>query len=172
MNRIISGETPDNSIYQRILNWPENWNDQEIYATYRQEILDPELRKEKAKEHKVMHTVRWAATNPRWAFEKIDKLTEGFDGDDDTEEQIPADATEVPETAEAIANEGEDIIASHVISSNEDEDSSNSEEDGDEDAFDVDEDGIWESDDPDIDSQGLNQGREKMPGPFGGLYPV
>lgn len=72
MNTILGNETPDDAIYQRVLEWPELWEDQEIAAQYKEEVNDRQVHHEKKKEHDVMHNVRWAARNPRYAFEKME----------------------------------------------------------------------------------------------------
>ncbi|KAF2703424.1 transcription factor tfiiic complex a box associated subunit sfc1 [Pleomassaria siparia CBS 279.74] len=142
MNRLIRGETPDNSLYERILAWPELWDDAELYATYRKEVHDFQIHKEKLQEHTVMHTVRWAAKNPRWAFEKLEKMaqqrTDGEDEPEMTEDvEVPEDATEVPDTADVIFNEGEPLAADLEPNFGD-----NSDEDGDA----LEEEGPWEDD--------------------------
>jgi general transcription factor 3C polypeptide 5 (transcription factor C subunit 1) len=127
MNRIIewhkneSQPRPDDSIYERILEWPENWNDEEIYARYKEEMHDKEVHRVRLKEHTVMHMVRWAARNPRYAFEKIeaknarqiarengdDMEDVDAEGEDDLEAlEVPEDHTEPRDDATAIMIEG------------------------------------------------------------------
>jgi general transcription factor 3C polypeptide 5 (transcription factor C subunit 1) len=176
MNAIIGGERPDNSIYERVTKWPELWDDQEIYATYRDEVNDREVHQEKRKEHDVMHNVRFAARNPRYAFEKMEKNDEGGRQVGETEgpevEEVPEDLTEYPETAATIINEGD--------GGDDDDDSSEDGDDDDEDE-DVDAgegededrneledaDGIWEEDD---DQPIATETQTAGPAPFGGLY--
>ncbi|KZM27092.1 tau 95 subunit of transcription factor TFIIIC [Ascochyta rabiei] len=185
MNTIIGGEIPDDSLYQRVCLWPELWDDQEIYATYRDEVNDREMHEAKRREHDVMHNVRIAARNPRYAFEKmerpngIDTSTTGVaDAEPAEDVEIPEDLTEYPdnpETAEATSN---DVVQNDDSSDSEDDDGDEDEddEDDDEDAHDqeqaVDEDGVWEEDDDDdsavISARAVSEG----PAPFGGLYNV
>ncbi|RMZ68190.1 Transcription factor tau subunit sfc1 [Pyrenophora seminiperda CCB06] len=110
MNTIIGGEKPDDSIYQRILEWPELWDDKEMAAGYRAEIDDRQVRQEKRREHQVMHNVRWAARNPRYAFEQMEALN---GREDDAGEElepedvdVPEDMTEEPVSAEAVSRVG------------------------------------------------------------------
>jgi general transcription factor 3C polypeptide 5 (transcription factor C subunit 1) len=181
MNIIIGGDKPDNSIYERVANWPELWDDKEIYATYRDEVNDREMHQEKRKEHDVMHNVRFAARNPRYAFEKMEKKDETETQTGDAEgpdlEEIPEDSTEYPETAEMIIDEGDggddDDESSEDGDEEEDEDEGEDEdaEDGEvgsqEEAEDVD--GVWEEDD---ESHIGMQVQPAGPAPFGGLYRV
>jgi general transcription factor 3C polypeptide 5 (transcription factor C subunit 1) len=175
MNRLITGETPDPHLYDRILTWPEVWDDKTMYSTYRSEVWNPEIHKEKLKEHEVMHTVRWAARNPRWAFEKLEKRSEQGRKDDkdqemaEEEEEVPEDATEVPETAAAIFNDGEpgpepepaamavaqeqDYVDDEIVLDEEE-----------------DEEGIWEADESDSDGPLAVEEPKGNKGPFGGLY--
>jgi len=127
MNTILRGETPDNSLYSRVLAWPELWDDQEIYAPYKAEFYDKQMQKEKAREHNIMRSVRWAARNPRYAFEKMEALgvqAPGAVGNDDEpeDEEVPEDLTEYRETAEDILEEAE-------VLSDEDEDDLDDEDD-------------------------------------------
>jgi general transcription factor 3C polypeptide 5 (transcription factor C subunit 1) len=181
MNRILGGEQPDNSLYARILTWPEIWDDQEMRAQYRPEFWNKQLHKEKEKEHAVMRHVWWAARNPRYAFERMEKA--GVQRSEQPEEEnpeeeadIPVDMTEEPDTAKNILEEGDD---------EEDEDEAAEDEDEDEEgdgglSEDVDAEG--ETDDELIsyrqregsrESDGLEQPAPPDtvgPLPFGGLY--
>lgn len=140
MNAIIGGEEPDDAIYQRVVEWPELWDDQVIGATYKAEINDRKIHEEKKREHDVMHHVRWAARNPRYAFEKMEN-SEIQGGEAEVDESaadvvVPEDMTEDPVTIDKIMDvdsEGEE---------NDDEgDGEEDEDDG------LDEDGVWEEDD-------------------------
>jgi general transcription factor 3C polypeptide 5 (transcription factor C subunit 1) len=176
MNTIIAGETPDDAIYERILAWPELWHDKDIAATYKAEVDDRQVHQEKKREHDVMHSVRWAARNPRYAFEKMEAATEqpgestaaeGAEVDDD---EIPEDMTEIPDTAEVILNEGEKDVED-AEDDNEDDENEDINvprfiaEGEDEADFEDDED---DSDGPVISVRGASEG----PMPFGGLYRV
>jgi general transcription factor 3C polypeptide 5 (transcription factor C subunit 1) len=178
MNTIIAGETPDDAIYERILSWPELWDDKDIAATYKAEVDDRQVHQEKKKEHDVMHSVRWAARNPRYAFEKMEAATEQLQKSaaeqeaDVDDAEVPEDMTEIPDTAEAILNEGEKDVED-AEDDNEDEEN----EDLDVPRFmaEVGEEADFEDDDDDDDSDGpvmpvraVSEG----PMPFGGLYRV
>ncbi|KAF2865779.1 RNA polymerase III transcription factor IIIC subunit-domain-containing protein [Massariosphaeria phaeospora] len=154
MNTILGGEQPDDSIYERVMAWPELWDDKEVYDSYRSEMYDKQLHKEKGREHNVMNNVRLAARNPRWTFERMEaqKTNKGAESggraeeaDDEAEVEeeveVPEDLTEVPDTAAVILNEGEtDPMDAH---NDRDEDDSSDEDDNDDgdDDDDDDEDG-------------------------------
>lgn len=175
MNTLIAGETPDDAMYARIVSWPELWNDAEVAATYKAEIDHRQLRQEKKKEHDVMHRVRWAARNPRYAFEKMEAsdeqhaLNDEEDGEDVEEGEIPEDMTEVPDTAAAILNEGD--------KEGDDQDDDNDEEEDDMDTLPYGEHAgdemDFEDDDDDSDIPVMSvRGSSEGPAPFGGLYRV
>ncbi|KAJ4377589.1 tau 95 subunit of transcription factor TFIIIC [Neocucurbitaria cava] len=171
MNTIIGGAPPDDSIYQRIMTWPEQWEDQEIAATYKEEMRSREVHEEKKKEHDVMHYVRWTARNPRYAFEKMEAPTEqAREAEAQAEEamedaEVPEDMTEVPVTAEEFLDEESD--------SDENEDDEDDDENGDEgDDQDEDIDGVWEDDDSDDNPIMSTRAVSEGPAPFGGLYRV
>ncbi|CBY01704.1 hypothetical protein IAQ61_010061 [Plenodomus lingam] len=186
MNTILAKGVSDDSIYQRIIAWPELWDDQEIAAQYREEINDRAIHREKKREHDVMHSVRWAARNPRYAFEKMetpgqslreaddDGVSEDLDEPEDPD--VPEDSTEAPVTADAILDDNSGD------SDGEERDDEDGQEDGDgsqdeDDDQDEDVDGVWEADDDeddDDDSFPLMSGHEvsEGPRPFGGLYRV
>jgi hypothetical protein len=169
-NRIIAGEVPDPELYKRVVTWPELWDDQEIYETYKEEMYDKEVHREKAKEHRLLNTVRWAAKSPRYAFEEIEagRLEENGRGAPDAEEdnegdvEVPEDLTEVRDGAEAILDEG-----GEDASGLEDEDETEDEDDADEEGAGVgdEEDGMFEEG---SDSDGSEDDRPARP--FGGLY--
>ncbi|PSN75344.1 hypothetical protein BS50DRAFT_616018 [Corynespora cassiicola Philippines] len=169
MNQIIGKETPDDSIYERILTWPENWEDKDLYATYRDEMFDREVHKQKAREHEVMNYVRWAARNPRYAFEKLD--ARGGFGPEATEAdvlledpEVPEDTTEAKDTAEIIYEEGDDGDDDF------DEDDTESDEEVD---LGPEFEGIWQDDDLGADEEedeGPPVQQKDGPLPFGGLY--
>jgi hypothetical protein len=174
LNRIVMGETPDNSLYDRAITWPEKWDDKEIYATYRLEMYDKELHKEKKQEHDLLNYVRYAAKSPRYAFERLERIDEitqdggvvqdAEDGGEEVDVDVPEDMTEIPDDAEAVMNEGGDVDSG--ATDNEDE---NGEDDEDEDAdLDVseDEDGLESGDDSDEASKQA----ERQARPFGGLF--
>lgn len=115
MNTILGGAQPDNSIYERILAWPELWDDQTFFAQYTREFRDKEAVRERGVEHTVMRSVRYAAKNPRYAFERLEAQQGQPTGAEqqsvdmeEEEEEVKEDMTEVPERAEDILNEGED----------------------------------------------------------------
>jgi general transcription factor 3C polypeptide 5 (transcription factor C subunit 1) len=178
MNTLIAGGTPDDTIYERVQAWPELWNDKEIAATYKPEIDNRQIHQEKKKEHDVMHSVRWAARNPRYAFEKMESVDEQR-GESNVEEEedagdveVPEDMTEIPDTAAIIINEGEKE-EDDLDEYNEDED--NEEVDaqtfGEEVAGEID----YEDNDDDDDSEGpimAMRAASEGPAPFGGLYRV
>ena len=144
MNCILGGERPDNAIYERIQSWPEIWDDAELSARYRPEYIDKQVHKEKAKEHLVMKHVQWAARNPRYAFEKMERAdaaraerAEGEnaeENEDEGEVEVPVDMTEEPDTAKNILDEDDED------DEDDDEDDENDEDDDDDDENDDDED--------------------------------
>ncbi|KAF2646611.1 hypothetical protein P280DRAFT_544943 [Massarina eburnea CBS 473.64] len=170
MNRILLAENVDDSIYQRIVTWPELWDDKEIYALYKAEHFDKQVHKEKIKEHTVMNSVRWAAKNPRYAFEQMEAAKARADAQDeeedegDAEVEVPEDLTEEPETAATILEEATDEDAE-------------GETDGE---YESDEAAVGEEEEEDDDDDGLLEPRENDselvtstvdgPGPFGGLF--
>ncbi|KAJ4293430.1 tau 95 subunit of transcription factor TFIIIC [Kalmusia sp. IMI 367209] len=145
MNTILGGEIPDNSIYERVISWPEHWDDKTFFWQYTREFHDKEAIKERRTEHAVMKSVRDAARNPRYAFEKMEAQSTQMRAEPDAEEaedeeeiDVPEDMTEIPETAEDILNEGnddddddDDITEGigDVNDKDEDEDEDDSEED-------------------------------------------
>lgn len=185
MNTIIGGEKPDDRIYQRILEWPELWDDKEMAAGYRAEIDNRQVHHEKRREHQVMHNVRWAAKNPRYAFEKMEALNEreGDTGEGEQEQEdvdVPEDMTEVPVSAEAVLNA--DIEAEHE---DEEQDEGEDEEEDGGDELQGDEHygdmyGSDEADDDDDDDEHDDEDSPVMsvraasegPVPFGGYYRV
>ena len=175
MNTIIAGGTPDDAIYDRIIAWPEQWDDKQIAATYKAEVDNRQVHREKKKEHDVMHSVRWAARNPRYAFEKMEALDEqqrqpsAEEEEAAEDEEIPEDMTEVLDTAEVILNEGEkeidDLEDYNDEEENEDADIQRLNDEAEEDADDDDDD---DSDVPIMPARAVSEG----PAPFGGLYRV
>jgi len=129
MNTILAGQEPDNALYQRITSWPELWDDQEIAATYKAEVNNRQLHVEKKREHDLMHNVRFAARNPRYAFEQMENPStepRQSTGEEIAAEdaEIPEDMTEEPDTAQTILDEGEKSVEDPEDS---DEDESDSE---------------------------------------------
>lgn len=112
MNRILAEGQADDSLYERVVTWPELWDDKEIYAQYKWEFFDRTVHKEKAKEHAVIQSIRLAARNPRYAFEQmeasrnLDHTSNNQDQPDYQEVEVPEDMTEVPETVATILSEG------------------------------------------------------------------
>ncbi|KAL5387442.1 hypothetical protein DPSP01_003665 [Paraphaeosphaeria sporulosa] len=163
MNTILGGDTPDNSIYERILAWPELWDDQTFFAQYTKEFHDREAIRGRGVEHTVMRNVRYAARNPRYAFERLEAQQSQPPGAEDQSEdmeevEIEEDMTEVPERAEDILNEGEneyddsDDEVERMVDEEDDEDDEDDElEEGIdgvlEETMDEDADGEWEIDD-------------------------
>jgi general transcription factor 3C polypeptide 5 (transcription factor C subunit 1) len=172
MNTIIGGDKPDDSIYQRIITWPELWDDKEMAAQYKSEIDDRQIHHEKRREHQVMHNVRWAARNPRYAFEKMEALDEQEKQADEEEvpdDDIPEDMTEDPVQPDAIL----DADIGEVEDEDEDRDDEADEDDEmqvdnrDEDvsgSSELDED----SDSPVVSVRAASEG----PVPFGGYYRI
>ncbi|KAF2685418.1 hypothetical protein K458DRAFT_300865 [Lentithecium fluviatile CBS 122367] len=200
MNRIIGGEKPDNSLYDRIITWPELWDDQEIHARYRSEFFNKRIHRERLQEHNLMRSVRWAARNPRYAFEKMEAAAAQADAqaseenpedeemengeaqqqeEEKEEEEVPEDLTEEPDTALAILNEDDDGEEEGDGDGDEEED-----DEGDADGvMDEDIDAEGETDDEQVSqrqrdgSQDSDDGIEPAeragtegPLPFGGLY--
>ncbi|ORY03306.1 RNA polymerase III transcription factor IIIC subunit-domain-containing protein [Clohesyomyces aquaticus] len=151
---------PPDTLYARVASWPENFSDEEVYATYRAELHDRQIHREKFREHRVMHCVRWAARNPRYAFERMSRITredrqreeednEGSDrdaegevvDDGDVEGVVQEDATEVPDRGDVSEVEDDEEGVDDDDEEEEDED-----EDDDDDESD---DGIGDGDDPD-----------------------
>ncbi|KAH8731981.1 RNA polymerase III transcription factor IIIC subunit-domain-containing protein [Phaeosphaeriaceae sp. PMI808] len=175
MNTIITGGIPDDSLYDRVIAWPEMWDDKEMAATYKSEIGGRHGNQEKTKEHEIMHSIRWAARNPRVAFEKMEALDEQQrqSSREETEEgedaEIPEDMTEIPDTVEAILNEGEKEVDEGPEDYVDDDEIDEPDNQGY--ADDADE----EVDDEDDDSDGemMYTGVElEGPAPFGGLFRV
>jgi len=191
MNTIIGGEVPDNALYERVCQWPELWDDKEIFATYRDEVNDREVRNEKRREHEIMHNVRIAARNPRYAFEHMEKkdVSNGDRAEEDDpalaeEAEIPEDLTEYPDdpdTAEATSKEVVDAVGDSEDDEDDDDDDDDDDEDDegeDESDDDGDEgpagdgDGVWEEDDDDGDAVMSARAVSEGPTPFGGLYNI
>jgi general transcription factor 3C polypeptide 5 (transcription factor C subunit 1) len=167
MNTILGGDEPDNAIYDRILAWPELWDDKTFFAQYTKEFYSREAIREKGVEHTVMRSVRYAAKNPRYAFEMLEaQQGQSPGGEAQPEEvgedvEVEEDMTEIPERAEDILNEGadEDDDSDDEVEGMLDEDDDDDEEDEEEDEFgegmdgvldeimDEDADGEWEVDD-------------------------
>lgn len=109
MNTIIRNEVPDDSLYQRIVQWPELWDDKTLAETYKAEIIDRQVHGEKKREHQVMQNVRLAARSPRYAFEKMESFeqqSQQVDEDNGSEEiDVPEDMTEDPVTAARLGAE-------------------------------------------------------------------
>lgn len=188
MNTIIGGEAPDNTLYERVCQWPELWDDKEVFATYRDEVNDREVHEAKRREHEIMHSVRIAARNPRYAFEKMEKkdVLERSAVDDAElelaeEAEIPEDLTEYPDdpdTAETTSNEIVETVESSEDDDDDDDDEDDEDEgeeeddDGDEEPT-GDEDGVWEEDDDDDDAAVMSaRAVSEGPTPFGGLYNI
>lgn len=172
MNIILGGGIPDDEIYTRILEWPEAWDDRELAVQYKAELSDRQTTVEGKKELEVMNNVRWAARNPRYAFEKMEAAelqqteTDDYNDGDAEDFEVPEDMTEVPDTAEAILNEGEK--AEEYPDLDEDNDDEELQDDDD----DIDAEGE-EVDDYDSDTQVMPlRAAGAGPAPFGGLYSV
>lgn len=124
-----------------------------------------------------MHTVRWAARNPRWAFEKLEKRSAQAHEDKEDqdmaeaveEEEVPEDATEIPETADDIFNEGEPEPDAHQAAAVA-VTVAPQQEYGNDEAEDEDEDGIFDVDDSDSEGPLAIEEPKRNKGPFGGLY--
>lgn len=161
MNTILGGEKPDDAIYARILTWPELWDDKEFFAQYTKEFHDRQAIRERGVEHTVMRSVRYAAKNPRYAFEMLEasqgqspSLQHQNDNEEEEEAEVEEDMSEVPERAEDILHEGEGVgtFSDEEVDEDDDDetdDDAELEEDGslDEDMMDEDVDGEWEVDD-------------------------
>jgi general transcription factor 3C polypeptide 5 (transcription factor C subunit 1) len=175
MNTIIGGETPDDATYARIIAWPELWDDKEIAATYKAEVDNRQIHQEKLKEHTIMHSVRWAARNPRYAFEKMEARDDQQRQSNQEEEEatedmeILEDMTETLDTAEAILNEGEKDAEDVEDYNEEDGDAVDDVEDeGEVEGAEADDDEDDEDDIPIMSGRAVSEG----PVPFGGLYRV
>lgn len=162
---------PDPKLYERVLQWPDLWDDAAVYETYRDEMYDKEVHREKLAEHQLMNTVRWAAKSPRYAFERIESGTGGqkngngeAEMENEAEVDVPEDLTELLDGADAILDEGGDDDESGL----EDEDDSMDEDAEGEEDIDMnigdEEEGGSESD------ESAGKGRAKTPRPFGGLH--
>lgn len=176
MNTIISKKKPNDKIYRRIANWPEQWVDSEIAATYKDEVNDKQIHQEKKEEHDLMHYVRWTARNPRYAFERMEQgelpdHNAGGEGEPE-EPDVPEDMAEEPVTREDLMAEDEDSQAEEN-----DSDESDEGDGADAEGSDADAEGEWDPDnedddnDDDDDSQPIAQATDG-PAPFGGLYRV
>lgn len=187
MNRLIANQGVDNGLYSRILTWPELWIDKEIAETYASEINDKEVHEEKRKEHTLMYTVRLAARNPKWAFERMEKrdrgdsegttIPESDESRQAVEDAVPEDFTEAPDTADTILMEvdpneegGED--ENEDISDEEDEEDDREEV---EELFDPDDDDEDDDDDDDDrddeDEYGEDEGDDDGIDDVAGDYP-
>lgn len=171
MNTIIAGGKPDDAIYQRIVNWPELWDDKEMAAQYKAEIDDRQLRHEKRREHQVMHNVRWAARNPGYAFEKMEAENNQERQAGQSEElediDVPEDMTEDPVVADTMLDadtESEDGDSSQGREETEDDDSAAGE---DEEMYESSEEEN-DNDSPVMSVRATSEG----PAPFGGYYKV
>lgn len=187
MNTIISGEVPDDSLYQRVCQWPELWDDKDVYGTYKDEVNDREVHEAKRREHDIMHSVRIAARNPRYAFEKMEKKSgaettaaEAPENEPTEDGEIPEDLTEYPDdpdTAETTSNvetvENSDSEDDEDDDEDDNEDDDEDEEDDDDQEPAEDEDAMWEEDDVDDDAAATSaRAVSEGPTPFGGLYNV
>jgi general transcription factor 3C polypeptide 5 (transcription factor C subunit 1) len=177
MNTIIGGETPDNTLYQRVIDWPESWDDKEVAAQYKAEVDDRQIHHKKRKEHDIMHNVRAAARNPRYAFDKMEAL--GKQGQQAEEEQEPDDA-EIPEDMEEDPIMAEAVLDAEIEDAEDDEEDEYSEGDGvgvgvrrvENDEEDEDMDGDWDAED-DSDGPVMSvRAASEGPAPFGGYYRV
>ncbi|KAF2826829.1 hypothetical protein CC86DRAFT_349934 [Ophiobolus disseminans] len=180
MNTIISGNSPDDALYQRVIAWPELWDDQDMAATYKAEVNSRQIHEEKRREHDVMHNVRYAARNPRYTFEKMEganeQLRQSAEEEDAAEEvEVPEDMTEILDTAAIILHEGEkemdDQEDYNEGEGDEEDDSQQIMEEAGEEMDDGDGDDEEEDDDSDVplvSARAVSEG----PAPFGGLYRV
>jgi general transcription factor 3C polypeptide 5 (transcription factor C subunit 1) len=183
-------------IYQRVASWPENWDDGEIYATYRKEVYDKDLHKEKVLEHDVMYTVRAAARNPKYAFEKMEardkrhrdrtaEASEETEGDvtmqdaDENVEQEGEDDSDVPEDDQQIPEDMTEAIDDATAIMNEGgDDDSEANDDFEEGNAEVEEDAEGETEDEDedededeeIDDGEVDEDDDGHARPFGGLF--
>ncbi|CAI6307325.1 unnamed protein product [Periconia digitata] len=170
MNRILTDGQADDTLYERVITWPELWDDQELYGRYRWEFFDREVHKEKAEEHAIIQNVRTAARNPRYAFEQMEaswnqaSAQDSQDGAEYQEVDVPEDMTEVPETAATILNEGNEENAEGDVDGDEDEDANADSEEGD--LEDSEDDGLDNGDEVAVPATRQVQ----HPGPFGGLF--
>jgi general transcription factor 3C polypeptide 5 (transcription factor C subunit 1) len=134
MNTILVGDKPDDSIYQRIVGWPEVWDDKTFFAQYAKEFYNREMTKERRTEHVIMKSVRYAARNPRYAFERLEAQKNriagaerpGADEMEEDDVEVEEDMTEIPERAEDILNEG-----AENESEDDEEDEAEDDDDGD-----------------------------------------
>ncbi|KAH6638922.1 transcription factor tfiiic complex a box associated subunit sfc1 [Boeremia exigua] len=184
MNEIIGGELPDDSLYQRICQWPELWDDKEIYDSYRDEVNDREMHGARRREHQVMHSVRIAARNPRYAFEKMEKDTISSTDESPAtalaeDAEIPEDLTEYPDdpdTAEATSTEVAETVENSDSEDDEDDDEDEDEDEGEhgEHGLDQEVSGEDEEEEDDYDQAVIMSARavSEGPMPFGGLYKV
>lgn len=166
MNTILEGQKPDNSVYERVVSWPELWTEEDLLEQKFKEFSTKEGTKERMAELVVMRSVRIAARNPRYAFEKLEAQQRRADGVEqqdieevEDEDVVEEDMTEIPERAEDILNEGgEDEDSDDEDDDEEDDDDDDEElsgekifdEDGNEilgNEMDDEVDGEWEVDD-------------------------
>jgi general transcription factor 3C polypeptide 5 (transcription factor C subunit 1) len=179
MNTIISGETPDDTLYQRVIDWPELWNDAEVATRYKDEVNDRHIRHEKRKEHSIMYSVRAAARNPRYAFEKMEALGRQAQQDQAEEDQDPDDA-EIPEDMQEDPVTADAVMNAELEDAEDGEEEQDSEADGDVEIKDKEQnedvDGDWDVDEDDDDSDTpiitSVRAASEGPAPFGGYYRV
>lgn len=183
MNTIIGGGVPDDALYQRVCQWPELWDDTEVYNSYRDEVNDRETHEAKRREHEIMHSIRIAARNPRYAFEKLEKdntssATRTTTAELAEDADIPEDLTEYPDNPDIAEATSEEVAENVESSDSEDDDDEDDEDEDDEDGehgvgrdLSGDEDGGWEEDDDDEDAVIMSaRAVSEGPTPFGGLY--
>ncbi|KAF2731897.1 hypothetical protein EJ04DRAFT_497877 [Polyplosphaeria fusca] len=142
MNTILGGESPNDALYQRLSTWPELWDDAEMSKECREGSQNFEVSAERARELVLMQTVRAAARNPRYAFDKLEKQQQDEEQDAERNEmdedpEVPEDMTEEPSMIgpdEAFLNDPQLLTVDSE--SGEDEDDDEDDDDGeDEDAW-------------------------------------
>ncbi|KAF2279861.1 uncharacterized protein EI97DRAFT_429646 [Westerdykella ornata] len=155
INRIIAGKELKPWLYERILTWSDRFDDREVYETYRDEMFDKELHRERLEEHRLLNAVRWAAKNPRYAFDRMQETMQAEDarGSEEMQEEVEEEEetdeegeVDVPEDSgeerdeEAIAQEEREKVPQFAPGSEEGELDDSEDEDEGEDAEDEEED--------------------------------
>ncbi|KAF2204448.1 hypothetical protein GQ43DRAFT_409564 [Delitschia confertaspora ATCC 74209] len=133
VNLLLRNEIPDNSVYDRLVAWPDIFTSEGIYETYVDEVLDTEIHREKKREHALMSICRRMVKNPRYAIEIVESgglEAEGAqDGQArDKEGDIPIDADVDAEADDQLEEDEDEVIegpdAEEDEIANEDEDES------------------------------------------------
>ncbi|KAF2111317.1 RNA polymerase III transcription factor IIIC subunit-domain-containing protein [Lophiotrema nucula] len=186
MQTIIRDKQPDDSLYARIMTWPELWTDEEMRATYIPETLKRASDAVQRHEWELMGLIRDAARNPRYAFEKMETKNETENAgeiEDDgmatpqSEPEVAEDVSEEPDRVDVEVEE-EETAGQTLGQEIDDQSGDESNEDDGNGAEDEEDLGQWANDEG-SDSDGPNEDESveaeladttQAPRPFGGLF--